>query len=98
MLTSVDARRRWFGTFFLILAGGMLAWGLTFLEKSLISNPVVFVSYWVGCFCLTMLAFFIALYDLRVMRRKIKQEQKIAFERAFNDIVKQELDSLKRQG
>jgi hypothetical protein len=91
MLTSVDARRRWFGTFFLILAGGMLGWGLTFLERPLIENPALFVSYWLGCFSLTLLAFVIALYDLRVMRRRIREEQKRAFNRAFEDVLKEEI-------
>ena len=38
MLTSVDARRRWFGTFFLIVAGGMLLWGFTFLAAFLVKQ------------------------------------------------------------
>lgn len=96
MLTSVDARRRWFGTFFLILAGGMLGWGLTFLERPLVENPAMFVFYWVGCFGLTMVAFCIALYDLRVMRRRIRDEQKRAFARAFEDIVKEEANASER--
>jgi len=95
MLTPVDARRRWFGTFFLILAGGMLAWGLTFLEPRLIKDPALFVGYWVGCFSLTILAFCIALYDLRVVRRRIKAERKLAFDRAFQDVIKEELRSHK---
>jgi hypothetical protein len=90
MLTSVDARRRWFGTFFLIVAGGLLVWGLTFLAPTLLRNPLLFVIYWVTCFGLTVLSFAIAIYDMRVVRRRIKEEQRSAFERAFADVVAEE--------
>lgn len=94
MLTSVDARRRWFGTFFLILAGGMLVWGLTFLAPFLLRNPLPFVIYWFICFALTMLSFGIALYDMSIVRRRIKDEQRSAFKRAFADIVEEEKEAL----
>jgi hypothetical protein len=90
MLSSVDARRRWFGTFFLIVAGGLLVWGLTFLAPVLLRNPLLFAAYWLADFGLTVLAFLIALYDMAVMRRKLKEEQKSAFRNAFQDIVEEE--------
>jgi hypothetical protein len=96
MLTSVDARRRWFGTFFLILAGGLLIWGLTFLGPVLIQDPLLFVVYWLADFALTILAFGIAVYDMSVMRRRIKEEQKAEFDRAFNDILQQEQEARPR--
>jgi hypothetical protein len=89
MLTSVDARRRWFGTFFLILAGGLLVWGLTFLGPVLMRSPVLFVAYWVTCFILTATSFVIAICDFRVMRRRLRDEQKSAFKQAFHDIVEE---------
>src|SRR5262245_32014880 len=94
MLTSVDARRRWFGTFFLILAGGLLVWGLTFLAPFLLQNPILFVVYWFTCFALTMLSFGIALYDMSVVRRRIKEEQRSAFNRAFSEVVEEEKEAL----
>jgi hypothetical protein len=90
MLTSVDARRRWFGAFFLILAGGMLAWGLTFLEELLLQNPALFIAYWLTCFGLTILAFGIALYDVSIVRRRMREERRSAFKRAFRDVAKEE--------
>ena len=51
MLNSADARRRWFGVFFLILAVGMLIWGQTVLEPHL--KGVVYLIYWFGCFLMT---------------------------------------------
>jgi uncharacterized membrane protein len=87
MLTALDARRRWFGTFFLIVAGGLLLWGLTFLGPLLVRNPFLFVAYWLTCFGLTIVSFAIAVYDLRVMRRRMREEQKVAFDKAFQDII-----------
>ena len=89
MLTSVDARRRWFGSFFLILAGGLLIWGLTFLAPVLMRSPALFVAYWVTCFTLTTLSFVIAIYDFRVMRRRLREEQRSAFKKAFRDIIEE---------
>lgn len=86
LLTSVDARRRWFGSFFLILAGGFLLWGLTLLRDFLIERPTVFVVYWLACFGLTGLALSIAIYDIRVLRRRLRSEQRAALERAFKDV------------
>lgn len=87
MLTSVDARRRWFGTFFLIVAGGMLVWGFTFLAPFLVKRPKVFVIYWVACLGFTLLSFLIAVYDMRVIRKRVREEKRAAFNKAFGDIV-----------
>ena len=89
MLTAVDARRRWFGTFFLIVAGGLLIWGLTFLGPALMRSPLLFVAYWLTCFGLTLASFAIAVYDFRVMRRRLRDEQKTAFNKAFEDIIEE---------
>jgi len=86
MLTSVDARRRWFGAFFLIVAGGMLLWGFTFLGPTLVKNPNLFIVYWLTCFSLTMLSLGIAIYDMRVIRRRVRDEKRSAFTKAFSDI------------
>jgi hypothetical protein len=87
MLTSVDARRRWFGAFFLIVAGGMLLWGFTFLGPTLVKHPSFFVIYWLTCFGLTILSLSIAIYDMRVIRRRVREEKRSAFNKAFSDIA-----------
>ena len=92
MLTATDARRRWFGTFFLIVAGGLLVWGLTFLAPVLVRNPFLFIAYWLTCFALTVLSFGIAVYDMRVIRRRLRDEQKSAFNKAFSDITENKED------
>ena len=86
MLTSVDARRRWFGAFFLIIAGGLMLWGFTFMGEILARNPLFFVLYWSACLGFTLLAFCIALYDMIVIRRRIREEKREAFNRAFSDV------------
>lgn len=86
MLTSVDARRRWFGAFFLIIAGGLLLWGFTFLGPTLVKNPLLFVVYWSACLIFTLLSFCIALYDMMVIRRRVREEKRAAFNRAFTEV------------
>lgn len=92
MLTSTDARRRWFGSFFLILAGGLLLWGLTFLGPLLVRNPLVFVVYWLSCFGLTAISLAIAIWDFREMRKRMREEQRTAFNKAFSDIIDEKED------
>jgi hypothetical protein len=90
MLTPVDARRRWFGTFFLIVAGGMLLWGFTFLGPALVKRPLVFVIYWITCLGFTLLSFLIAVYDMRVIRKRVREEKRSAFNKAFGDVADKE--------
>lgn len=87
MLTSTDARRRWFGSFFLILAGGLLVWGLTFLAPVLARRPVVFLLYWMACFGLTTVSFLIAIYDFREIRKRLREEQSSEFNKAFREFI-----------
>lgn len=81
MMTRADARRRWFGAFFLVLAGALLIWGQTFFKSHL--SGVSYVLYWLGCFALTALAIIIAWLDLRAVRRKYLREQQHLIERAL---------------
>jgi hypothetical protein len=90
MLTSVDARRRWFGAFFLIIAGGLLVWGFTFLSSTLVKNPVFFLLYWATCFLFTLLALLVALYDVMVIRRRLREERRAEFNRTFSEIDESE--------
>lgn len=94
MLTSVDARRRWFGAFFLIIAGGLLLWGFTFLGPTLVENPLLFVVYWSVCLVFTLLSFCIALYDMMAIRRRVREEKRTALNRAFSEIDKEKQTQL----
>lgn len=60
-------------------------WGLTFLAPMLRLNPAFFLAYWLSCFALTSVALGIALYDLSVMRKRMRDEKRSAFDRAFGD-------------
>jgi hypothetical protein len=86
MLNKVDARRRWFGAFFLIVAGGMLAWGLTVLKPFLMRRPWLFVFYWLTCFVFTGLSFIVAALDMYIVRRRIRDERKKLMNNSFEDL------------
>lgn len=83
----MDARRRWFGAFFLLIALGMLTWGLIFLGPFLMKRPVLFVFYWAGCALCTGLALIIAMLDMMIMRRKSREEQIALAKRALSDLT-----------
>ncbi|MBI5383697.1 MAG: hypothetical protein HZA90_03320 [Verrucomicrobia bacterium] len=84
MADSAEARRRWFGLFFLALAAGMLIWGQTVLKPYL--TGFLFLLYWALCFVLTGLAIITALLDMRATRRRIRREQRELIERTWRDI------------
>jgi hypothetical protein len=90
MLTPLDARRRWFGAFFLILSLGLLIWGVTFLADYLAHRPILFVVYWAACALLTGLALLNAMLDMIIMRKRTRDEQTHLAEKAFSDIVEAE--------
>jgi len=73
MSYPADARRRWFGLFFLFIALGLLIWGQTVLEPHL--RGVGFLLYWLVCFIFTILALFTALLDLWIVRHRTRQAQ-----------------------
>lgn len=84
MADSADARRRWFGLFFLVLAAGMLIWGQIILRPYL--KGVWFLLYWLLCFIFTGLAIVTALLDVRATRRRTRQEHRELMERTWEDI------------
>ncbi len=81
--TSRDARRRWFGSLFLILAVGMIVWGQTILKSTLGTHPVAFILYWIGCFGFTGLALIVALIDIWVMRGRSQDAHRALFKKTF---------------
>jgi hypothetical protein len=86
MLTPTDARRRWFGSFFLLMALGSLVWGITLLNGYLMRHPVLFVCYWAACALFTGLAMINAMLDMMIMRRRTRDEQMHLAERSFGDL------------
>ena len=90
MLTSLDARRRWFGAFFLILSLGLLIWGTTLLSDYLVKRPMLFVAYWGMCALFTGLALINALLDMIIMRKRTRDEQVALAEKSFADVIEAE--------
>ena len=90
MLTSLDARRRWFGALFLILSLGLLIWGVTFLADYLVHHPALFVIYWAVCALFTGLALLNALLDMIIMRKRTRDEQIALAQKSFADLVEAE--------
>jgi hypothetical protein len=90
MLTSLDARRRWFGAFFLIMSLGLLVWGVTFLSDYLFHHPFLFVAYWAACAFFTGLALINALLDMIIMRKRTRDEQVSLAEKSFTEIIEAE--------
>jgi len=78
-----DARRRWFGVFFLIIAVGMLVWGQTFLKPYL--EGLGFIVYWLACMGFTGLAMLSALLDIWAVRRRTRDQQRDLFRRIFDE-------------
>ena len=78
-----DARRRWFGVFFLIIAAGMLIWGQTYLKPWL--SGLGFVIYWLGCLGFTGLAMLTALLDIWAVRRRTRDQHRDLFRHIFDD-------------
>ena len=72
MGNGLDANRRKLGIVCLAVPGGMLILGETALKSSL--DGVAFLVYWLVCFAFTVAAVFIALIDLRAVRRQTRQE------------------------
>jgi hypothetical protein len=89
-MDSADALRRWMGLFCLTVAAGMLIWGQTLLKPYL--QSLGFLIYWSLCFFFTFGAIFIALLDLRAMRRRTRREQEELLQRALQDVENEASD------
>jgi hypothetical protein len=82
MQNARDARRRWFGLFFLAVAAAMVIWGQTVFEPYL--RGVGFIAYWALCGLVTVCAIGTALLDLIVLRRRARREQRELFRKSFD--------------
>jgi hypothetical protein len=89
-MDSADALRRWLGAFCLTVAAGMLIWGQTLLKPYL--QGFGFLIYWSVCFFFTFGAIFIALLDVRAMRRRTRREQQELIERTLDEVENERTD------
>jgi len=90
MHRPVNARRRWFGVLFLLLAGGMLIWGQTVLKPYL--RGLGFMAYWMVCLVLTGLAMVMALLDARATRQRIRNQQHELLRRTIEGVAAEQDD------
>jgi len=84
-VNPLDARRRWFGSFFLIAAIGLTIWGQTLLRDYLLKRPALFVVYWLAVFGCVSLAMLLALLDIFATRRRTREEQRRILEDSFSE-------------
>jgi len=73
-----DSRRRKLGIVCLAVPAGMLILGQTALKSSL--SGFAFLAYWLICFLFIIAAIFIALVDLRAVRRQTREETRALLE------------------
>ena len=87
MADSSDFRRRGLGAISLGLALAMLIAGQTVLRDRF--SPLSFALFWFVCLIFTSLAIVVAFWDLRVVRRRTRDEQRELFESTLNEIARQ---------
>jgi len=74
------------------IAFGMLVWGQTVLKSHL--EGLVFLVYWAVCFLVTTAAIFVALLDLRSLRKSTRQEHRDLLQKTLEEL---EEESRKKQ-
>jgi len=84
MSSASDARRRRIGLITLTIAALMLLGGQTVLAPAL--DGLVFLVYWLICFFFTVASIFIAILDVRALRRHSKEIQQEIIEDTFGDL------------
>ena len=84
MGNSSDSWRRKLGIAFVVVPGGMLILGQTALKSSL--DGFAFLVYWLVCFVFTFAAIFLALMDMRAVRRQTREEARALLEKTLQDV------------
>lgn len=95
---QADLRRRWLGAVFLAISLFMLIAGETVLERRLSQSAFLTVVFWTGCFASTLLAIFVALLDLAVVRRRTRAQQRELLDETLNEIIQDEKTRAKKPG
>ena len=84
MAFSRDGWRRLVGVIFVSIAVGMLVLGQTVLRDRL--QSLAYVYYWLTCTVFTFLTLIVALLDMRVVRRRARQQQNELLEKTLRGI------------
>ena len=88
MFDSRDARRRWWGVFFLTMSATLLMWGETFLKSILIESKLLFIFYWFLCLVFITLAIVTAVLDMNATRKRFRVQQRALIEQTLVDLKK----------
>ena len=83
-----DSLRRKLGIVCLAVPAGMVILGQTALKSSL--DGAAFLLYWLVCFIFTFAAVFIALADMRALRRQTREETRALLEETLIDAAENE--------
>lgn len=84
MAVEINFRRRWFGWLYLISSGGLLLWGLTWLQPVL--RGWLFIGYWLTCLILVLLALGTAWRDWRDVHQQLRAERRRLLEQSRHKI------------
>ncbi len=83
---DATARRRWFGALALLAALLMLLGGETLLKAYLHRPGLLPLIYWLVCLGFTGLAVLAALFDVRALQHRTRQEQRDLFDDTLRKI------------
>lgn len=64
----------------------MLIWGQTVLREKLEKSHTLFLAYWAMCFVFTFSAILVALIDMRITRKRARDEQRNLLQRTMEEI------------
>lgn len=81
--------RRRFGIVCIAAAILMLVAGETVLRKTLASNPVWLIAYWMLCFIFTALAAMAAIVDAARVRMENREEQRSLIEKTLREVERE---------
>jgi membrane protein implicated in regulation of membrane protease activity len=84
MALSRDGWRRLSGLVLLSIAAGMLILGQTVFKDRL--QSLAFVYYWLTCTVFTFLTLMVALWDMRIVRRRAREQQNELVKNTLRDI------------
>ena len=96
MALSRDGWRRLLGAVFLSISAGMLVVGQTVLKDRL--QSLNFVYYWLTCTVFTGLTLIVALLDMRIVRRRARQQQSELLKNTLRDISLEQSQSREKSG
>ena len=89
MANKSDLSRRLSGAGFLVVAIVMLLLGETVLNAWLRERPIIALLFWMSSFVLVFLAMMVALLDLWIVRRRLREEHRGLLTETLDKIVEE---------